>query len=236
MMIQKIPAKEIYTKEYTWYTAHSHFSYGDYLDPDNERFGVLQALNEFIIQPGNGFTTHPHADMEIISYCVEGELTHGDDSGNTMTLNHGDAQYLRAGSGITHSELNETQDRPLRFYQIWITPEKRGLPPKYDSRNYSKSAGNNHLQQIVSGETAQGVIHIYQDANVYVAKLERDKQLMFPIDKNRQGYLVCIQGKFLANGIELKQRDALKIWGERSMTFAALEESHFLMVEMAAES
>lgn len=159
-----------------------------------------------------------------------------DDMGNTSTLKHGDAQCLCAGSGITHSELNEIQDRPLRFYQIWILPERKGLTPKYDSMNYSKKVKKNQLRHVGSGEAAHGVMKIFQDANVYVANLESHKQLMFPIEKNRQGYLVCIEGNLSVNGIELKQRDAMKMWGEHSLTLAALEDSHFLMVEMAAES
>ena len=231
-MIRKIPAEEIFSRDYNWYTAHSHFSYGDYIDPDNERFGVLKALNEFIIQPGYGFTTHPHSDMEIISYCVEGQLTHGDDLGNTNILNHGDAQYLCAGSGITHSELNKMQEHPLRFYQIWILPERKGLTPNYDTRNSSAIVVQNQMHQIASG-TALGTMKINQDANIYIARLKSGKQLRFRIADNRQGYLVCIDGKFSSNDIKVQHRDALKIWGEHELSITALEDSHFLMIEMA---
>jgi redox-sensitive bicupin YhaK (pirin superfamily) len=231
-MIKKIPTEQIYSKNYSWYIARSHFSYGDYVDLQNERFGVLKALNEFIIQPDQGFITHPHTDMEIISYCVEGELSHDDNMGNSNTLRQGDAQYLCAGSGITHSEMNPSGDRSLRFYQIWILPERKGLTPNYDTRNSSAIAVQNQMYQIASG-TALGTMKINQDANIYVARLESGKQLRFRIADNRQGYLVCIDGKFSSNDIKMQHRDALKIRGEHDISITALEDSHFLMIEMA---
>ena len=197
-----------------------------------ERFGVLEALNEFIIQPDQGFTTHPHTDMEIISYCVEGELSHDDNMGNSNTLRQGDAQYLCAGSGITHSEMNPSGDRSLRFYQIWILPERKGLTPYYDTRNSSAIAVQDQMYQIVSG-TALGTMKINQDANIYIARLESGKHMRCSIDANRQAYLVCMDGNFSVDGIDVQQRDALKIWGKHGISITALENSHFLMIEMA---
>ena len=137
-MLKKITSDSIYFADYGWHTGRFHFSFADYDDPDNSHFGVLRALNEFVLQPGSGFDTHPHAEMEIISYCVEGELTHGDSMGHTNTLQSGDVQYLSAGSGITHREINEPQDRSMRFFQIWITPQDSNLTPKYECKHFSR--------------------------------------------------------------------------------------------------
>ena len=234
-MLLRIPAEEMFIGEYGWHTGRFHFSFADYVDPENPRFGVLRALNDFVLQPGTGFETHPHDEMEIISYCVEGELTHDDDRGNVNTIQCGDVQYLCAGSGITHSEMNEMPSSSLRFLQIWITPNRSGLKPKYRYKQFSKVNCANELQHIVSGEALNGAIQIAQDANIYAARLEKGKELTLTTGENRQGYLVCLEGRLTVNDIELKQNDALKVWGEVLLTMTAVEEGHFLLVEMAAE-
>ncbi len=198
----------------------------------NERFGVLEALNDFVVENSQGFKPHPHQEMEIISYCVEGELTHGDDMGKKNTLKRGDVQYLCAGSGVVHSEMNASADCELRFLQIWISPEKSGLPPAYRSRRYSRDARRNKLLHIVSGDAHDGVIQIAQDANIYVAELEQHERLEFSNHHDRQAYLVCLEGGVVVNDVELNKRDALKINGEVLLDLTAHEDSHFLMVEM----
>ena len=117
--MKKIPAKNIYIGDYGWHKGRFHFSFGDYFDPENMRYGVLEALNDFELQPGTGFEPHLHEEMEIVSYCVEGELTHTDNMGNKTSIKRGDVQYICAGSGIIHSEMNNN-NYPLRFLQIWI--------------------------------------------------------------------------------------------------------------------
>ena len=235
-MLLRIPAENIYTADYGWHSGRFHFSFADYDDPGNTNFGVLRALNEFVLQPGSGFETHPHSEMEIISYCVEGELTHGDSMGlSSSTLESGDVQYLCAGSGITHREMNETQDRSLRFFQIWISPNEDGLKPKYDCKHFSRLPNQNNLRHVVSGEEIEGVIQIAQDANIYIASLSNSKNLVYTNRADRQSYLVCLEGKLTVNEIELFQHDALKIWGEEILNLSAVEDSHFLLVDMAAE-
>lgn len=235
-MIQKIPSESIYFADYGWHTGRFHFSFGDYDDPNNSHFGVLRALNDFVLQPGSGFETHPHEEMEIISYCVEGDLTHSDNVGRRNTISRGDVQYLCAGSGITHSEMNELGDCSTRFLQIWITPNERNLRPKYRSKRYSKVRRMNELQHLVSGESISGVIEIAQDANIYAGRLEKGKKLTFKTQDARQGYLVCLEGLISVDQIELQQSDALKIWGEDELIVSAVEQGHFLLVEMAAEN
>jgi redox-sensitive bicupin YhaK (pirin superfamily) len=234
-MLQKIPSESIYFADYGWHTGRFHFSFADYDDPENTNFGVLRALNDFVLQPGSGFDTHPHQEMEIISYCVHGELTHGDSLGNNNTMQGGDVQYLRAGSGITHSEMNETRDRFLRFFQIWITPNEDGLQPKFDYQQFFSLASPNKLQHVVSGGDKEGVIQIAQDANIYAGRLIKLENMAYTNWAGRQSYMTCLEGKLTVNEIELGKHDALKVLGEEVLTLSAQEDCHFLLVEMAAE-
>ena len=235
-MKRKIPAQNIYVGEYDWHIGRFHFPFADYEDPENGPFGVLQALNDFELEPATGFKTHPHDEMEIISYCVEGSLDHEDNSGNKNTLGRGDVQYLCAGTGVTHSEMNSAKDGSLRFLQIWITPNKIGLTPNYRSKKFSKNTRKNELQLVVSGEVVESAIKIHQDVNIYVAEIETRKQMTIANRERRQSYLYCVEGSLAGNGVDLISYDALKLWGKEYLTFTALEESHILMVEMAIES
>jgi hypothetical protein len=234
-MLLRIPAESIYTADYGWHSGRFHFSFADYDDPKNTNFGVLRALNEFVLQPSSGFETHPHSEMEIVSYCVQGELTHSDSMGQSSILQSGDVQYLCAGSGITHREMNETQDRSLRFFQIWIAPNEDGLKPKYDCKHFSRLSIQNNLQHVASGVEREGVIQIAQDANIYTARLSNSENIVYTNWADRQSYLVCLEGVLTVNEIELRQHDALKVWGEEILNLSAPEDSHFLLVEMAAE-
>ena len=234
-MKRKIPAQNIYIGDYDWHIGRFHFPFADYEDPENGPFGVLEALNDFELKPGTGFDTHPHDEMEIISYCVEGTLDHIDNMGNKHTIGRGDVQYLCAGEGVTHSEMNPAIDASLRFLQIWITPNKKGLPPMYRVKKFSKNTHKNELNLIVSGEACDPAITIQQDANIYVAELEEGKQITIPNRELRQSYLYCLEGRLAGNGVDLICCDALKLWGEQDLTLTALEQSHILVVEMALE-
>jgi redox-sensitive bicupin YhaK (pirin superfamily) len=188
------------------------------------------------LDPGTGFETHPHEEMEIISLCIEGTLEHVDSMGSKNTLNPGDVQYLCAGSGITHSEMNAAEDGMLRFLQIWISPNKKGLSPYYCSKKFSRNHGNNENQLIVSGEAIDSVIKIQQDINIFVAEIGKQKQITISNRERRQSYLLCIGGNLASNEVDLVSCDALKLWGEEVLTFTALEESQLLMIEMALEA
>jgi quercetin 2,3-dioxygenase len=234
-VLQRIPAQGIYNADYGWYSGRFHFSYAEYEDPQNMNFGVLRALNEFVLQPDSGFDTHPHAEMEILSYCVKGELTHGDSLGNHNTITTGDVQYLSAGSGITHSEKNEAHDRTLSFYQIWITPKADRLKPGYDCKHFSRQSSPNRLLHLASGAAREGVIQIAQDANVYAARLVDSEKIVYTNWADRQSYLACLEGNLTANDMQLHKHDALKVKGDEILNLSAPEECHFLLVEMASD-
>ena len=232
-MIIKISAAELFHKDYGWHTGQFYFAFGDYEDPTNQNFGVLSALNSFVVQPNNGFETHSHAEMEIISYCVHGTLLHQDSMGNKNELQRGDSQYTCTGSGITHSEINGNAFDNLRFLQIWIMPRQSDLQPLYREKRISGKQMNGYLRHIVSGERKEGVMQIAQDANIFAAEINRNQQVRFQNKEKRQSYVLCLEGEISANSFRLRESDAMKLWGEETLNFAAREDSHLLIVEMA---
>ena len=151
-MIKRVPAETLFVAKEPWHTCRFHFSYGDYVYTDRTQFGVLKLLNDDTIQPGRGYETHPHVELEIISYCVQGELIHKDGMGNHTSLRRGDVQYLCAGSGTTHSLISGDPSENLRVIQMWIKPDQGKLPPQYSHRSYKEHERMNKLLHIISND------------------------------------------------------------------------------------
>jgi quercetin 2,3-dioxygenase len=233
-MLSKIPARQIYLGDYGWHVGRFHFSFADYIDPGNTRFGDLITLNDFTLQPHTGFDTHSHQEIEIISYCVNGELVHKDNMGNNEIIKRGEMQYTCAGSGITHSEKNNSQDRPLRFIQIWIRPNAAGLPPLYSVRHFKQTDRLNKLLQIVSGQSIEHVTRINQDANIFISEMRAGGQICERQIPGRQTYLACLEGSLAINNMPLDSGDAIKVWDESLLTLTALQDCHLVMVELPA--
>ena len=166
-MIKKLSKENMGTSNLGWLQSRFHFSFAEYRNPKNINFGVLRVLNDDIIHPSSGFDTHPHSNMEIISYIVDGEITHKDSMGNSETLKRGEVQYLSAGDGIYHSEHNLHQSNDLRLLQIWIIPPKAGLPRLYGSHRYKFEQRDNKLLNIVSSQDGNSNIKIYQDIKIF---------------------------------------------------------------------
>lgn len=230
-MLEKISKESMYVSNLGWLESRFHFSFAEYRDFNNLNFGVLRVLNDDIVHPHTGFDMHPHSDMEIISYVVEGEITHKDSMGNAETLKKGEVQYMSAGTGVMHSEHNHA-DHDLRLLQIWILPPLKGVKPLYGSYKYESKERENKLLQIVSSLNGNAKIKIHQDVNIYVAQLENEKEIIFDIEKNRQIYFVQIEGSSLINDVTLNEGDALKIVEEESLTIKSQNVSHFLFIEM----
>ena len=232
-MLKKLPKENMGTSNLGWLESRFHFSFAEYRNPNNMNFGVLRVLNDDIVHANSGFDTQPHANMEIISYVVKGEITHKDSMGNSETLKRGEVQYLSAGDGIYHSEHNVHKTEDLRLLQIWIVPPKAGLPRLYGSKRFEEIDRKNRLLNIVSSQNGTADIKIYQDINIYVSELETNKTLDFKIEKNRQVYFVQIEGSSSVNEITLNDGDAMKILDIEEIKIKALENSHFLFIEMA---
>jgi redox-sensitive bicupin YhaK (pirin superfamily) len=232
-VLLKIPSKNIFQKDYGWHSGRFHFSFGDYEDSTNQAFGVLCAFNDFIVQPKSGFDTHPHEEMEIISFCVSGTLKHQDNMNHVNELHCGDSQYTCTGSGIMHSEKNEDSSTPLRFLQIWIKPRLAELDPLYRDMKYIPASKHGLFRQIVSGNKVEGVMQIAQDANVFTAEIDENQMVVYKNRDDRQSYAVCLEGEFSANGFSMIENDAMKLWGQESINFIARKNSHLIVVEMA---
>jgi len=183
-----------------WLKSRFHFSFAEYSNPRNSSFGVLRVMNDDLVQPARGFGEHPHRDMEIITYIVEGELTHADSTGTRETLGRGSVQFMTAGRGVRHSEHNERTDAPLRFVQSWVVPRARGLPPRYGSfrgdEPKAAAARRNcwaHLLSDANSDVATPV-KVAQDVNLFVAELDAGATLPFEVGAGRQAYVLCVEG------------------------------------------
>ena len=229
-MLRKIDHNQMGRSNLGWLQSIFHFSFAEYYNPANINFGVLRVINDDLIAPGTGFDTHPHRDMEIISYVVDGELTHADSMGNQRTVSRGHVQYMSAGTGVLHSEHNRSRS-PLRMLQIWIFPDRPGYTPNYGDYQFNWDDRQNQWLHMVSNKEGKAPIQINQDVNFYSLELEKDKEISFPVKEGRQAYLVQIEGASAINDLALTARDALEIT-EEDINIKAEDTSHFLVIEM----
>jgi len=229
-MLRKIESKNMGSSNLGWLKSKFHFSFAEYYNPDNINFGFLRVINDDLIDAGTGFDTHPHRDMEIISYVVNGELTHGDSMGNKNTITRGHIQYMSAGTGVYHSEHNFGKDI-LRLLQIWIFPNKKGYIPNYGDYRFNWDDRHNEWLHMISSKDGNAPIKINQDMNIYSLELEKDKEIDFQVKEGRQAYLVQIEGNSIINNIELTNRDGMEIV-EEYILIKAKETSHILILEM----
>jgi len=232
-MFKKLPKENMGSSNLGWLQSRFHFSFAEYRNNDNINFGVLRVLNDDIIHPNSGFDMHPHHDMEIISYIVDGEITHKDSMGNEEILKRGEIQYMSAGTGIVHSEFNKSLNEDLRLLQIWIIPPKKNLQTLYGSHKYEKKQRENQLLHLISSKDDNTAVKLHQDVNIYVSELEKDKLIKYTIADKRQVYFVQIEGSSNINGIILNNGDAMEIVQEMNLDIQALQNSHFLFIEMA---
>lgn len=229
-MIRKLDHQNMGRSNLGWLQSLFHFSFADYYNPANMNFGVLRVVNDDLVQAGTGFATHPHRDMEIISYVIDGHLTHGDSMGNQNTITRGHVQYMSAGTGIQHSEYN-LGEQTARFLQIWILPDRKGHVPQYGDFRFDWEARHNQWLQIVSSPDGTAPIKIHQDANLFVLELDAGNSIDFDLAPDRQAYLIQIEGTSLANGLALDTRDAAEISSE-TITLEAQTKSHYILIEI----
>ena len=232
-MLKKIEMQNMGSSNLGWLRSIFHFSFAGYYNPTNMNFGTLRVLNDDLIEQGEGFDTHPHKDMEIITYVIQGELTHADSMGNKRSLKRGHVQYMSAGTGIYHSEHNYGNET-LRLLQIWISPDKKGYTPNYGDYMFDWNLRKEKWLNIVSGLNGNAPIKINQDVNIYVLELENAKEIDFVVEKNRQAYLVQIEGESNINDIQMSPKDAIEIT-EETIFIKSKSKSHYLVIEMKAE-
>jgi redox-sensitive bicupin YhaK (pirin superfamily) len=212
---------------------HHTFSFGDYFDPAQERFRSLRVLNEDRVQPGKGFGTHGHREMEILTWVLSGALEHRDSLGTHGVIRPGEAQVMSAGTGIRHSEFNGSATEPVHFLQIWILPDRSGLAPRYDQVSFQDADLRNHLHLIASPQGEGGSVKLFQDVNVHVARLDEGHQVKVAMAPGRAGFLQVAKGSVTLNEVVLSAGDGARIEGETSLTMLARTPAEILFFDLA---
>ena len=197
--------------DHGWLKSFHSFSFADYFDPEHVEFGPLRVINEDRVEAGQGFGTHGHRDMEIISYVLEGELAHKDSTGSSSTIRPGDVQRMSAGRGVQHSEFNPSKEAGVHFLQIWIQPNVRGIPPSYEEKRFSMEEKRGLLRLIASSDRAEGSVLIHQDARVYAGLFDGDESAELVMEPGRRAYVHVARGAVTANDVALLAGDALKL-------------------------
>jgi len=219
--------------DYGWLNTKHTFSFSDYWDPRWMGFRSLRVMNEDYVAPAAGFPAHPHSDMEIITYVLEGKLEHNDSLGTGSVILPGDGQRMTAGRGIRHSEFNPSKTDQVHLYQIWILPENKGLEPSYEQKRFPNEEKQGKLRLIASPDASNGSVKINQDARLYVTLLKPGEQVAHDFGKNRHGWLQVAKGGVELNGHTLGQGDGAAISDEPKLTIKAAKQSEVLLFDLA---
>jgi redox-sensitive bicupin YhaK (pirin superfamily) len=231
-MITKRAAGDRGHANHGWLDTYHTFSFAHYHDPEHMGFRMLRVLNDDTVRAGQGFGTHGHRDMEIISYVVEGALEHRDSMGTGSVLRPGDVQRMSAGRGVTHSEFNHSQDETLRFLQIWVWPESNGLDPEYEEKHFAQDDKQGRLRLVVSPDGRDGSLRIHQDVRVYASVLEGDGQVQHELAPGRHAWVQMVHGRLELNGQELGRGDGASISEESILKLKGIQEAEFLLFDL----
>lgn len=215
-----------------WLDTYHTFSFARYYDPEHMQFRALRVINEDRVAAGNGFGTHPHDNMEIITYVVSGALGHRDSMGHSQSISPGEVQVMTAGSGITHSEYNHSDSEETHLLQIWIMPKARGLKPRYDQKRFEDSEKRNALHLLVSGDGRDGSLMINQDADLYGSLLESGNSVEYRYTSSRGGWVQVIRGKVDVNGVALASGDGAAIEDEELVRISAEDDAELLLFDL----
>lgn len=230
-MIKIRKAQDRGLTEISWLKSYHTFSFGEYYDPQHRGFGMLRVINEDTVQPGQGFATHQHRDMEIISYVIEGALEHKDSMRTGSVIRPGEIQRMSAGTGVAHSEFNASQTDPVHFLQIWIIPEKIGLRPDYEQKKLPSI--RNEFILIGSPQGGAHAVLINQDVKLYFAKLDSQRAINYRFAHERKGWFQMVKGKLMLNHQELTAGDGVQISDANEINLSALEEgAEFLLFDL----
>jgi len=231
-MIRVVKADERHHADMGWLSTYWHFSFADYSDPANVNWGPLRVFNDDVVRPGQGFGAHPHRDMEIITYVLEGALEHRDNQGNKGVIHAGEVQVMSAGTGIVHSEYNHSNQHPVHFLQLWILPRTKGLPPRWEQRQFAPADRAGKLLPVVSAGHVPETLAIDQDAAIYVSALRAGEEVVHKGRASRKAYLFVIRGGLTVNGIRLAAGDQARIAGEPELMLRAAEEVELILLDL----
>jgi len=232
-MITRRPAAERGQTRTDWLDSRHTFSFNRYYDPLYAGFRDLLVINEDFVAPALGFGTHSHRDMEIISYVLEGAVEHRDSMGNTSVIRPGEVQRMSAGTGVRHSEQNSSSTEPTHFLQIWITPEREGLPPGYEQREFSPQEKEGKLRLIASRSGRDDSVTVHQDVEIYDASLDGGGDITYDLPPGRSAWLQVLKGALTVNGIPLGAGDGAAISKEEQLSIKAVEHAELMLFDLA---
>jgi redox-sensitive bicupin YhaK (pirin superfamily) len=221
--------------DHGWLKSFHTFSFADYFDPEHVEFGPLRVINEDRVQPGMGFGTHGHRDMEIISYVLAGELAHKDSMGNGSTIRPGDVQRMSAGTGVRHSEFNPSASEPVHFLQIWIQPNETGIEPSYEEQRFSATEKRGRLRLIASPDRSEGSVLIHQDARVYAGLFNGAEAASLDVAPGRRLYSHIARGEVKVNGVALSTGDAIRYTDATSLRIDNGREAEVIVFDLPGE-
>ena len=232
-MIEVIPSATRGSADHGWLKAKHTFSFAGYYDPERVHFGTLRVINEDRIAPGQGFGTHPHNDMEIVTYIISGAIAHRDSMGNGTVIRAGEVQRMTAGTGVQHSEFNASDEEELHLLQIWIFPEEKGLEPGYEQTLFPRETKRNRLCLIGSRDGRDGSLTIHQDVDLYASVLEKGHEVTLAGVGQRRIFVQVVCGDIEVNGERLAAGDGLKLRHQDALTVRADSEAEFLLFSLA---
>lgn len=231
-MLEIRPANERGVANFGWLSSRHTFSFGHYYDPGYMGFGPLRVINEDNVQPAQGFDTHGHRDMEIISYVLDGALAHKDSTGTGSVIRPGNVQRMSAGTGILHSEFNASEKDPVHFLQIWILPNQNGLAPSYEEQHFGDDDKRNQWRLIGSPNGRDGSVLIHQDVDLYAAIIEPGNTLSRKLSENRKTWIQVVRGQLQLDEGELSAGDGVALQEDRVVELQALTEAEILLFDM----
>ena len=231
-MIDVIQAETRGSADHGWLKARHTFSFANYYDPTRIQFGNLRVINEDRVAPGQGFGTHPHRDMEIITYIIDGAVEHKDSMGNGTVIKAGEIQRMTAGTGVLHSEFNPSDDEELHLLQIWILPEKNALEPGYEQSMFNREDKLNRLRLVGSRDGRDGSLTIHQDVDLYASVLQKGQTLTHEVGSGRKIFIQVIRGNIAVNDQSLAAGDGAQLENEVELTITSWGESDFLLFDM----
>ncbi len=218
--------------DHGWLNSHHTFSFADYYDPAHMGFGQLRVINDDHIAPGRGFGTHPHRDMEIVTYVLDGTLAHKDSMGNGSEMRPGDVQRMSAGTGVTHSEFNPSPDAPVHLLQIWILPNARGHEPGYEQKHFSAAEKRGKLRLVASGEGREESVSLNQDVDLYAGLLSGDEAVRFEVRSGRDVWVHVARGTLSLNDQALAAGDGVAITDASDLSFTHGDDAEILIFDM----
>jgi redox-sensitive bicupin YhaK (pirin superfamily) len=219
--------------DHGWLNTYHTFSFSSYQDPQHMQFRSLRVMNEDWVAAGKGFGTHPHNDMEIVTYVLAGALEHKDSMGNGEVLTPGEFQRMSAGTGITHSEFNPSEDQPVHLYQIWLFPERKGIEPSYEQKRFADDEMHNQLRIVAAREPVDGSLKIHQDARIFLSKIDAGRQVVHEVTSGRHAWLQVLRGSVSLNGNDLQTSDGASVSEEDSLTIQATSDAEIMLFDLA---